>query len=475
VSGAALSRAVLPRKGLHVWQETAVAKALSSRTALFALIGAGKTITALTTIFEWSRAVHRERDGRRARVLLVAPAPVLDATWRQEAQRWEHTAHLDFCMTHRESGAQRELLWRYANVDVVTCTPDLLHKFNDAYWQEKGLRIDGVVVDESHLMKSPESRRTQALLKLCSNSSDRVLLMTGTPCPVGPQDLWTAGRILSKNDTTFWGSSYNSFMASRFIPTGDYSFAPKSGQTELINAEIGRYALSIGDARPPGVPEPTLHTHRFEWEPEVAAQIAAFVEDRTLKIGDWQIDAPTDGGYLSRLAQLTQGFVYRDDASEVRLSNRRLDCLDRILRRIDTPVLVAVRFRADVLSITERFPHAVTFTGETKPADRIDIIDRWNRDEIKLLVASPQTMGVGLNLQHGSSRDIVWFGHTWDAALRAQFEGRLIRSGQRFNVRVHDIVADVGLDDAIVSLQARKTSGQDALLSLLHINKKVTK
>ena len=101
-------------------------------------------------------------------------------------------------------------------------------------------------------------------------------------------------------------------------------------------------------------------------------------------------------------------------------------------------LLVAYNFKSDIARITEAFPDAVVLDKDP------ETINKWNRGEIKMLLAHPASASAGLNLQAGGSV-LVWFGLPWSLEYYQQFNGRLHRQGQTkpcacysYNYRRHD-------------------------------------
>jgi SNF2 family DNA or RNA helicase len=176
---------------LRTWQLKAADILVSSDYQLLgAQPGSGKTITTLTAL---------ARQPRRS--LLVAPQIILDTVWPKEASQWEHTSHLCFDFAHRLSGADRAHLWFEGRGDVVTCTPDTLHKFLNEIHRRAELPVARLVIDESQFFKNAEASRTAALHALAEHIP--TWLLSGTPSPNGVIDCWSPGRILSRKGR-FW-------------------------------------------------------------------------------------------------------------------------------------------------------------------------------------------------------------------------------------------------------------------------------
>jgi hypothetical protein len=68
------------------------------------------------------------------------------------------------------------------------------------------------------------------------------------------------------------------------------------------------------------------------------------------------------------------------------------------------------------------------------------VIQAWNRGEVRVLLAHPQSAGHGLNLQHGG-HTIVWTTLPWSLEDWEQANKRLARSGQKNPVVIHRVMA----------------------------------
>lgn len=138
----------------------------NSNHAVLGIPGSGKTTTILHAVSVILSDHDRNDWVKRHRVLLIAPRPILDSVWQQEAERWERTKHLRFDHAHRLSGDARAELWFEGDGDITTCTPDTLVKFADLVSERGTIPVDHLVVDEAHLFVNPKSKRGAALLWL---------------------------------------------------------------------------------------------------------------------------------------------------------------------------------------------------------------------------------------------------------------------------------------------------------------------
>jgi len=270
---------------------------------------------------------------------------------------------------------------------------------------------------------------------------------------------------------------FHAWRAKHFVQVSAYSWRPKSGAAEKrIRDEFARFAVSIKlEDGAKGIPQPLYSEHWFEWDATHFQRILTFSATGSVALPDGTVrQAGSAGAFLAILRQLSSGLVYAGEthSSAFMLSDSRMDALETVIDCSQGPVLVAVFYKAEVAALLQRLSgRARAFVGGTPARERSQLIEDWNCDRLPVLIAAPGAMGHGINLQHGSSRTIVWFTHSFDWAQRAQFNARLVRSGQTKVVSIINLVGDAGIDRAVLSALAAKRVGEQAILAALDIGR----
>ncbi len=137
--------------------------------------------------------------------------------------------------------------------------------------------------------------------------------------------------------------------------------------------------------------------------------------------------------------------MYRETGDDVFIHDVKLDALRTLVERLNgTPLLVAFTYEFDAERILAAFPQAVRL----KPENAVDVVRRWNRDEIPILLAHRASAGHGLNAQKGTGH-MCEYGLTSDAELYLQFLKRIWRPGRRFPVINHVIIAEGTIDEEV--------------------------
>ena len=103
--------------------------------------------------------------------------------------------------------------------------------------------------------------------------------------------------------------------------------------------------------------------------------------------------------------------------------------------------LVWYWYKESLAELKRRYPHAQTL-------DDKGAVERWNRGEIELLLAHPQSAGHGINLQYGGCK-MAFLELPWSLELYEQAIGRLHRSGQAHDVWVYVLLTNKTIDEQI--------------------------
>ena len=142
--------------------------------------------------------------------------------------------------------------------------------------------------------------------------------------------------------------------------------------------------------------------------------------------------------------------------------------LERLVEELNgKPLLTFINFRSEAEELKRRFPGAEIIYGGVSAAETADIIERWNRGGVPVLLVHPATTAHGLNLQAGGNH-VCWFTLPWDAELYEQGNRRLWRQGQEKGVVVcHKLIAARTVDGYVNMTVAHKDATQQGLFEYL--------
>jgi SNF2 family DNA or RNA helicase len=437
---------------LHEYQNKAVDFIKSRKRCMLLLdMGLGKTASALSAASDLIDGCVVKR------VLVIAPLRVADSVWEQESQKWRHLCHLSVSVCTGTERKRISALQRTADVYVINRenVPWLVRHYAHAW------PFDAIVVDESSSFKNSSAQRWRALKKILPQTEYMVLL-TGTPSPNSLLDLWAQMYLVDfgqRLGRTFTGYKQRFFEQGCYM---GYKWSIKARAAEHIHNLVADVCLSMSAEDYLELPPRIMLNEFVDLPPATLANYRSFEKQllATLPSGE-EVEALNAAVLANKLLQWCNGATYTDAVGNwTPIHSAKLEALKELVENNDEPLLVAYNYRIDFMRIVALFPDAVKLDKDP------ETINRWNRGEIKMLLAHPASAGHGLNLQDGGSL-CVWFGLTWSLELYQQFNARLHRQGQSKPVRIVHIVARGCIDERVLRVLSSKDASQRDLLRAL--------
>lgn len=456
------------RLDLHGYQQAAIRWGKEHRqAALFLDPGLGKTAIALTVISDTLALEELPW-------LVVCPLRVIDQ-WPLERDRWAHLQHLEMEVLHGE--------WKSANLhldaDIYLMNYDGIPWLHDKLKASRGALAPfrNVVFDESHKLRRAETVRWK-LVKSMLPMFNRRILLSGTPCGCGLEGCFTQNFTLDRGEG--FGDDFNAWRERYFLPRDIRRFAwdPAPETEERIWQVMGKRALSMRAEDHLQLPELTRNEITVTLPAPIMEQYRYLEEEFLMNLEGESVLAANAAVAALKLRQVVQGGIYGEpdpfsgQKEWHQLHTKKLDALFSLIEELQgSPLLVLYQFKGEL----ETFKAAAEklkiryacLNGDTTPSAAKQIIEMWNQDKVEVLMAHPQTVSLGLNLQMGSAHNVCWLAPTWSLDDHIQCEARIWRQGQRRGVVVHSIVAARTIDRRVVQALARKDATQTALLDAL--------
>ncbi len=439
----------------HAYQQYSVDYIIAHPTAaLFLDCGLGKTVIALTAIFDLTLDSFQIR-----KVLIIAPLRVARDTWSAEIEKWDHLKGLAYSIavgteTERKAALREKVQVYLINRENV---PWLI--------QDSGLpfEFDMVVVDELSSFKSHQAKRFKSLMKVRPKVK-RIVGLTGTPSANGLVDLWAEFRLLDLGQRL--GRFIGKYRDAYFVPDKRnqqmvFSYKPKPSAEEAIYRQISDITISMKNTDYLKMPELVMNEISVRLSEDEWRHYKTMKEEMVLSLDGKDIDAVNAAALSGKLLQMANGAIYDERGVVAQIHNRKLDALEDIIEAANgKPVLIAYWFKHDLKRILERFP--------SEQLDSEDSIHRWNAGKIPVALIHPASAGHGLNLQAGGCT-LVWFSLTWSLELYQQTNARLWRQGQKETVVIHHLVTKGTIDENVMVALAKKDTGQAALLRAVKV------
>lgn len=407
----------------------------------------GKTVITLTALWELAFDYFDIE-----KVLIIAPKRVAESTWRSEIEKWEHLSGLTYSIVlgtkqQRENALNQKALLYIINRENVS-------------WLIKNHKwdFDAVVIDELSSFKSNKAERFKALKKVRPYVK-RIIGLTGTPAPNSLMDLWAEIYLLDMGERL--GRFIGGFRERFFIPDKRnqqivFSYKPKDGAEEKIYSLISDICISMKALDHLEMPKLVNNNIAVEMNGKEQKIYDKFKADMVLSLDGSELDAVNAAALSNKLLQMSNGAVYADDNTVIKIHDRKLDALEDLIEAANgKPLLVAYWYKHDKQRILERFDAAEINTA--------DDIEKWNKGEVSVALIHPASAGHGLNLQQGGST-VVWFGLTWSLELYQQLNARLYRQGQKNTVFIHHIITKNTIDENVIKALEKKNVSQNSLI-----------
>jgi SNF2 family DNA or RNA helicase len=438
----------------HDYQRYCINRVLTDEAlGLLLDLGLGKTVITLTAVndLKYNRFTV-------SRTLVIAPKKVAEATWGNEAAKWEHLKHLRIITVL--GTAQQRIRALNTPGDIWVINRDNVAWLVEYY--RNAWPFDMVVLDELSSFKNHQAKRFKVLSWVRPHIK-RIVGLTGTPAPNGLLDLWAQiflldqGQRLEKRIThyreKYFERNYNG-----------HGYTAKPGADDVIQRKIADLCISMKAEDYLELPDCVTNVIPVALDAKATKQYKQMEKELLLEIEGAEITATSAAVLSGKLLQLCNGALY-DEARQVHeIHDNKIEAFMELVEQLNgRSALVFYNFQHDRDRILKVLNKTSLQVRELKtPQDQLD----WNAGKVDILLAHPASAAYGLNLQDGGNH-VVWFGLNWSLELYQQANGRLHRQGQKQKVILHHLVVQGGADEDVMAALEGKAATQDKLLEAL--------
>jgi SWI/SNF-related matrix-associated actin-dependent regulator of chromatin subfamily A-like protein 1 len=391
--------------------------------------GLGKTVQALAAL---------EADDAWPAVV-VCPAS-LKLNWEREAARW--LPHRTRVVAHGRAVAP-------APADLTILNYELVAAHREALARR---RPRALVVDESHLVKNPRAKRTQAVRRLAGAVAEDGLrlALTGTPVLNHAEELVAQLRVIGRLEDFGSGARFLDQFQGPLLEERLHWHLRRRCFVRRRKAEV----------------LPQLPPKR---QVVVPVELANEREYRTAEksLVDWLREQPLD---LSELeAKIAR--VLRAERLAQLSALQRLAAKGKLPAAIGwigdflasgEPLVVFARHREVQEAVLERFPGALHLLGRDTTEAREAAVQAFQREDgPQLLVAATRVAAQGITLTRATN--VAFLELEWTPAMHDQAEDRLHRIGQRDAVTAWYLLAAGTIDETMAELLQDKRTVVEAV------------
>ena len=397
-------------------------------------MGLGKTIQSIAFIESVLEEIRKSKEP----VLIVTPSS-LTYNWLSEIEKF--SPNLDVCLIDGHKDKRQSLIQTIPNRDVVIISYPSLRA---DYKLFKPFTFHTVFFDEAQAFKNPTTLTAKAVKRLKARNR---FALTGTPIENSLEELWSIFHVIFPQllpDPQSFGELTRQSIAKRVQP-----FILRRMKKDVLT-ELPVKAETI------------LSSELTEDQKKLYAAYLVELKQDTLKHikkGEFQKNRIKILAGLTRLRQLcchpslfVEGYM-----GESAKFNQLMELVEES-KKSGRRMLIFSQFTT-MLDIIGRYLgyHGIPFfylDGQTPPADRVNLCDRFNEGEGDLFLISLKAGGTGLNLTGADT--VILYDLWWNPAVEQQAADRAYRMGQTKPVEVIKLVARGTIEEKMNELQERK-------------------
>lgn len=431
---------------------TAAMLTMNRRAYVLSEMGTGKTRSTLYAL----DFLIREKQIERA--IVVAPLSTLTTVWYREVFRYFN--HLSVGILHGTREKRKEILKQDHHIYVIN------HDGLKTVLGDLATRLDigAVVVDELAAFRNARTDRWKALAAVVG-SRQFAWGLTGSPTPNEPSDAWAQAKLLTPDRAPKF---FKNFKEATMMQVSTFRWVARRDAKDTVY-EMLQPAVRFKRDDCVELP-PVIYDTREA--PLTAEQKRVYTEMmRHLKIAfaSGEVNAANEGVLMSKLLQITTGFVYTKDGKSVELDNApRMDALVELIDEAEGKVIVFVDFIHASKMVANRLAKlgysVAQVSGETSKTERDRIFTEFQSAEFpRIIVAHPRCMAHGLTLT--AANVIVWFSPTTSLEIYEQACARITRPGQSRKTLIMHLTGSA-VEAKLYKRLQQKASLQGALLEM---------
>ena len=396
-------------------------------------MGLGKTVEAIASL--------EYRDAFPA--IVVCPAS-LKENWSREIKKW---------LPHRTVNIVS------GKTDITTADVNIVNYDIVGRFVEPILHLSpmGLVLDESHYIKTSKTKRTEAVRDIAKKipQSGTVMLLSGTPVTNRPEELVSQLEVMGMIGR--FGGKWAFLKRYTDAKHNGFGWDTKGASNlQELNLKLRQncYIRRTKDEVLKELPAKTRNVVHIEpsgagWKEYKKAEndLLAFLAENGYK--------PSDSA-----EHLRRTTVLKRLAADAKMESV-IEWIDSFLESCDRKLIVFAHNVAVVDQLAAKYGN-LRVSGQDSMEDRQRAVDAFQNDKkARVIVLNLQAGGVGLTLTAGS--DVCFVQQGWTPGEHDQAEDRAHRIGQKNSVQAWYLLGVNTIDEDIYDLIEAKRSVVDAV------------
>lgn len=416
-------------------------------------MGLGKTIQIISLIQSY---VNEENNPLPS--LIVCPASLV-LNWEMEFQQF--APNISVISIIGQHTTRQKLIENINSYQVALTSYDYLKRDIDHY---RDYNFMYHVIDEAQYIKNHLTQNAKSNKLIKSNNR---FALTGTPIENNLAEIWSIFDFIMPG----YLYSYNKFNKDYEIP-----IVKEANEQILENLQrlvkpfvLRRIKKDVLKELPDKI-ETTMYANLEGEQYKLYLANLALIKK---EIGDKLLTEDMNKNRIMILSMLTRlrqicchpGLYYEDYHGE----SAKLDlCLELIDNCIASghKILLFSQFTSMLAIIKDKLKDRnISFyllEGSTKKEERLQLVDRFNKDDTNVFLISLKAGGTGINLT--SADVVIHYDPWWNLSVQNQATDRAHRIGQDKKVQVYKLITKNTIEEKILKLQEAKSKLADSLI-----------
>lgn len=414
--------------------------------------------------------------------LVLCPKSIMRSAWQQDAT----AIGLESVVCWHATKAKRlELIHAPGDHILITNAETFVNNMDD--FRKRG--IQRIVLDESSMYKNRNSKRTKAVL-VFADTCEEVYLLSGTPSPNCPTELWSQLRAISFKATAGsffqWAHRFMSpttrkirqkvklrdgcvVMQEKNVITGWLFKDPLSKQRFTESIRPWTWYLTKEECL--DLPDRTDQIRHITLSTDERRMYNEILQDKLIDLDDGIDPEPVKIEAVGmKLRQVTGGnIIVETGTPAIHVGKSKLDELSTVLDEIgDEPCVIWAEFRAEIdriYDLCKERGDSVEWIDGRNSGRAHETVSAFQAGKIQRLICHPQACGHGITLT--AAAYAIFFSLSFSSERHEQARDRIHRAGQTRSCTYIYLVAENTIDAGVLETVQQKTTKQEAILNEL--------
>jgi len=450
--------------------------------AFFYDTGTGKTLMALDII-------RRKAEKNNAHFLILCPKTIINTAWIDDGRTFYPKLRVLPLSNNISSEQLRGLAWQWRKNDVefnydscffekskrireqktreymltqadhIIVNFEMFNRDPDKYMHitsgSRSVAIDGIIVDESSVLKSGNSLLYSNLRDVIEEYKIKYLyLFSGKPAPNKIQEYYPQIHLVAP---------YLKLPSISDVEKGNIKY-----EHELMEA-IKKASITVSKKDCFDLPETTDVIRKVELEPNLKRQYASLAYQFITELEALEKEGLQNNivyvshvlASISKLRQFTGGFVINEN-DVINVHRKKLDELKRVIDELGgQQAIIWCQYQHEVRAIENLLTtlgHSVV-TAYSKTKDKDGSIEAFKTGKATFIIAHPRTLQYGVTLTNCCYA--IYYTTSYSFEEYYQSHDRIYRKGQNLPCTYIFIQAEDTIDEVMFEVITEKKSNSE--------------